>query len=253
MVENVLVAQVLLNHGADINTQNKKGETVAHRRCDPLKKPMLMFLLSDPRISLNLVTTKGVSLLAGLVQLSDIEFASIQPAFDLRPDCIVRLFREHCNSVDIHGLPVLHEASHADTNDYCFEKLMETEGLNVNGDGSTSVLAAAVGNLDALRRLIAKGADLKKASIALSHAIGNPWLYKPASVDAVKLLLDAGVDANETNFQKLTPLDWAMRWGDTKDANQIIAMLIAAGAKYKEAKTDKELCMGNSILKCLLE
>lgn len=253
LVEDVVVAQVLIDNGADINAQNKEGETVFHRRCYPLNKPMLMFLLSDPRISLDLVTTKGQSILAGLVQLSNVEFASILPAFDSRPDALDRLFREQCNSIDQEELPVLHEASHADTNDYCFEKLLETEGLNINGDESGSVLGAAVGNLGALRRLIAKGADLTKASIALSYAIGNPCISLPTSVDAVKFLLDAGVDANEVNFQELTPLEFAMRWGDTKDANHIIAMLIAAGAKYKEAKSDLELRMEKSILKCLLE
>lgn len=253
LVGDVSVAQVLIDHGAEINAQNKKGETVAHRQIDVLNKPMLMFLLSDPRISLNLITTKGVSLLAGLVQLSNIEFASIQPALDSRPECMERLFREQCNSVDQFGTPVLHEASHADTNDYCFEKLMESEALSLNGVGSGSLLAAAVANLGALQSLIDKGADLTKASYALSYAIGNPWHYTQSSVDAVKLLLNAGVDANKVDTQKLTPLDCAMRWGDTKDANHIIAMLIAAGAKYKEAKGGQELSVGNSILKCLLE
>lgn len=240
LTEDVSVARVLIDHGADINAQNKKGETVAHRRVDVLNKPMLMFLISHPKISLNLITKKGVSLLSGLVQLSNIEFALIKPALGSRPDCMDRLFREQCNSVDQFGTPVLHEASHADTNDYCFEKLMETDGLNLNGEGSGTLLAAAVWNPDALRRLT-NGADLKKNSYALSYAIGNPMLNMPSSVDAVKLLLDAGVDVNEVNFLILTPLDCAMRWGDSKDANQIIAMLIAAGAKYKEAKSDKKL------------
>jgi uncharacterized protein len=106
-------------------------------------------------------------------------------------------------------------------------------------DGATPFLRAAQsGDIELMKFLVSKGADPKIATehndTALSVAAGIGWVEgvtyewsEKANVEAVKMILDAGVDVNAVDFEGRTALHGAAHKGRT----EVIQMLADHGAK----------------------
>jgi ankyrin repeat protein len=96
-----------------------------------------------------------------------------------------------------------------------------TRGEDADGN-SALMLAAWHGDADLVRRVLARGGDVK-------HANGNGATALHFAVDdaaKTKLLLDAGADPNASDRGGITPLDLAV--GRT-DAGDIVALMLAHG------------------------
>jgi ankyrin repeat protein len=118
-------------------------------------------------------------------------------------------------------------------------------GAAVAGAGSTPFLrATVVSDLPMMRLLLKSGADPKwtndNGDTALHAAAGLRWddnTMRPAttlgfgteedSIEAVKMLLDLGLDVNAIDKQGFTPVHGAAERG----ANQIVQLLFDHGAK----------------------
>lgn len=92
-VPHSILIEALLAHGADVNAQNHSGETPAHRALLPERRSdQLKILYANENLKLNLVTKTGVSLLPGLIGMSDKNFHDIQPNLLKRDNALDRLF-----------------------------------------------------------------------------------------------------------------------------------------------------------------
>ena len=106
-------------------------------------------------------------------------------------------------------------------------------------DGATPLLRAAQsGDVELMKLLLAKGADPKIATnynvTALAAAAGIGWVegvtyeWSPASnVEAVKMLLDLGLDVNAADADGRTALHGAAH----KGRNEVVQLLVDHGAK----------------------
>jgi ankyrin repeat protein len=108
------------------------------------------------------------------------------------------------------------------------ESLMAKGDVNAKDrHGATPLMyAAAVGSVDAVKALLARGADAKAKNsfdaTALMWGVANP--------EKVRLLLDAGADVNARSKQGMTPLLIAASNAGSMD---IVRLLIAKGADPK--------------------
>jgi ankyrin repeat protein len=106
-------------------------------------------------------------------------------------------------------------------------------------DGATPfVRAAQSGDVDLMKLLLAHGADPKLATdfgdTALSAACGIGWVEgvtyersRAANVEAVKMLLDLGLDVNSANRDGRTPLMGAA----LKGRSEVVQLLVDKGAR----------------------
>ena len=106
------------------------------------------------------------------------------------------------------------------------KSLMDAGDVNLKDrHGATPLMyAAAVGSADAVKMLLAAGADAK-----VKNAFdATPLMWCAANIDKVRMLVDAGADVNARSKQDMTPLLIA-----ASDAGSIdtVRLLIARGAK----------------------
>jgi ankyrin repeat protein len=94
--------------------------------------------------------------------------------------------------------------------------------------------AARDANADAVRKLIASGADVNAPEADGSTAL--LWAAYQSSPDIVSMLLAAGADPNVANDFDVTPLLQASRYGDAPT----IAVLLKGGADLAKATRDGE-------------
>ena len=112
-----------------------------------------------------------------------------------------------------------------------FLKQMINKGADVNtnnyGDKTALMLATENGNLEAVKLLINAGADVNDVNVddyggktALILATEN------GNLDAVKLLINAGADVNESGYKTISPLMASTQNGHIT----VVRLLISAGA-----------------------
>jgi uncharacterized protein len=109
-----------------------------------------------------------------------------------------------------------------------------------NGGFTALHFAAREGEVEAVRQLVAAGADIDARAAdgksALALAIYN------GHYDAAELLIEAGADVNAADAERFTPLFWAVDrrnmewspgfpWTQTADPLPLIEKLLAAGAE----------------------
>jgi ankyrin repeat protein len=109
-----------------------------------------------------------------------------------------------------------------------------------NGGFTALHFAAREGEVEAVRQLVATGADIDARAAdgksALALAIYN------GHYDAAELLIEAGADVNAADAERFTPLFWAVDrrnmewspgfpWTQTADPLPLIEKLLAAGAE----------------------
>jgi ankyrin repeat protein len=111
------------------------------------------------------------------------------------------------------------------------------------------IFAARKSNLEAVKTLLAKGADVN----AKTEYGATPLFFAcdRGNVEIVKLLLDAGADVNITDsFYKSPPVFWAVM----KDHGAIVKLLLEKGARTKESVIFSAVNQGKkNVVKSVLE
>src|SRR5262245_50178180 len=112
--------------------------------------------------------------------------------------------------------------------------LAQLKGLIAAGDvnmkdrrGATPLMyAASVGSVDAVKLLLAAGADAK-----VKNAFdATPLMWGVTNLEKVRLLVDAGADVNARSKQGMTPLLIA---ASNAGSIEIVRLLLAKGAELK--------------------
>src|SRR5512145_3028533 len=112
--------------------------------------------------------------------------------------------------------------------------LVRDEGVNTrDAQGQTPLmLAAAFGSLEAVRTLIASGADVKASSAAGLAALH----FAADDLTKTRMLLDTGADANAVTQLGRTPLIVA---ASTSDSADVVRLLLSRGAHLDAADGQK--------------
>src|SRR5579872_432644 len=108
------------------------------------------------------------------------------------------------------------------------KKLIAVADVNAKDrHGATPLMyAAAVGSPEAVKMLLAAGADAK-----IKNAFdATPLTWGATNLEKVRLLVEAGADVNARSKQGMTPLLVA---ASTAGSIEIVRFLIAHGAKLK--------------------
>ncbi|HEU4619354.1 MAG TPA: ankyrin repeat domain-containing protein [Gammaproteobacteria bacterium] len=115
--------------------------------------------------------------------------------------------------------------------------LAAAPGRNASAaEGASASVAAAARNADAdaVRKLLAEGADVNAPEADGTSAL--VWAAYQQSPELVSLLLKAGADPNAANNFDVTPLLQAARYGDAA----IVKLLLDGGADRSKATRDGE-------------
>jgi PBP1b-binding outer membrane lipoprotein LpoB len=86
------------------------------------------------------------------------------------------------------------------------------------------LIAAAEGNIEAVKQHIAAGTDVG------AKTLGETPLHWVSTKEVAELLIDNGADVNMKNSVGLTPLDWAV----VEDSTEIAELLRKHGGKTKK-------------------
>ncbi|MFN0083854.1 MAG: ankyrin repeat domain-containing protein [Blastocatellia bacterium] len=117
-----------------------------------------------------------------------------------------------------------------------FPSLAQTANLN-----EELLAAARKGNAEAIKSLLAKGADVN----AKSPYGATPLFFAcdRGNAEVVKLLLDAGADVNiRDTFYKSTPLTWAIQ----RDHEDVVKLLVEKSPELKESATAQSVMQGQA-------
>jgi Ankyrin repeats (3 copies) len=111
------------------------------------------------------------------------------------------------------------------------------------------ILAARKSNVEAVKALLAKGADVN----AKTEYGATPLFFAcdRGNAEIVKMLIDAGADVNITDtFYKSPPVFWAV----IKDHGPIVKLLLEKGARTKESVMFSAVNQGKkNVVKSVLE
>jgi ankyrin repeat protein len=199
--------RLLLDHGADVNAVSKEGRTAlliaAHRPSSTAVVRMLMSKGADPHVR----DALGGSALMMAAETGNVE--------------LMRLLVD--NGADVNAAAAAL---------YGFPRFGRVpEGLANLPAGATGltplIIAAENGHAEAVRYLLAKGADPKRRTTVFQ---GDALLAAAGRRDPelARLLLEAGADANSRDYRKATPLTLAAASDEAPAAT--IDLLLKHGA-----------------------
>jgi ankyrin repeat protein len=201
-------AMLLLKHGADANYRaNEKLESPLSCSINKRNIKLAQFMLSHGG-NPNEETPSGTTLLIDLIRKQ-------------APEQLVQILLEAgCdpNRKDNHGKTALCEAVHDDQPGIV--TILLDHHANPNLPGPEHALWPAVYRPACLRILLARGADIRKAPGIMEQATSVN------NIDAVRVLLEAGIDPNSKKDGIYTPLCSAIR----DDRPDIITLLLSHGA-----------------------
>jgi ankyrin repeat protein len=226
-------ARILLDAGADVNETAADGLSVLLVASDGGHEDLALFLLergANPNVKdRNGMTPLHFALVRGLSVVRGVRFGSMADdvSYIIRPVMkrLVKGLLEHGanpNAQLTANLP-------RERNSY---------RPSVRTSGATPyLLAAAAGEADMMRLLVAKGADPRVATkgdntTPLLAAAGGPWLEdrtpeeQRRALEAVQAAVELGADLNAANEKGLTALHGAAYAG----ANEVVEFLISKGA-----------------------
>ena len=197
--------QWLVNHGADVNTRNARGETPLHQVTQKGNYNCVKLLIKAGA-DVNEKTKYAIwSFVIG----------SQDAHYDL-----LHGIETDVNTVSYDGdTALIYAAIYASIE--CVNLLLES-GANVNDEsynGNTALMAAAIrGIIECVKALVRAGADGKNPALLLAA--------KNCHLKCVGFLVKSGADVNVTDREGSTPLMIASKKGNTV----LINFLIAEGA-----------------------
>ena len=223
---------LLLEAGADVNTQNRSGITALHVAW---QNESVVRLLLDRGADVNARTQLGATPLLVASSANGTE-AVVSLLLEKRADP---------DAADVRGVTPLIAA--AGVGNTAVAKLLLGHGANADahapGPGqktATPLMGAAHnGDVELTRLLLARKPDVnatspdndgvvKNGPVAFGSLTALHMATADASPTVVKLLLDAGASVNAVDARGLTPLTWAI--ATDRPEPRIIAMLLNHGA-----------------------
>ena len=231
--------RLLLDKGANVNARSSAGATALMWAVADLAK---VRLLVDRGADVNAVSESGRTALH-LAAMSDNSAPIVQ---------LLRSRGAKADAVDKEGMTTLLAATIG--NDTATIRQLVDAGVNVNdagvpGSDTAARLRPAMGNLEATRLLLSKGANVNAVSGPPDQKVQNgiidlglftPLIFASSlgPVDLVKALLDAGANINAQESRGMTPLMYAVTT-DHGDV-EIAKLLIARGANVNLKSTAGE-------------
>ena len=257
---NVAMAKLLLSRGAEIDRRDSHGLTPLHKIDSEKHLPVLEFFVSNGAdvdakdgIGYTLLQTaiggdrtKTVNLLLKLGAQMDVFSACGLGQVDR-----VRSFlREDPNALHSRlGLPKsspIHWAAICGQTEVL--RLLLKSGANPNAKtlrGSTALLfASANGHLDAVRLLIAKGADVTARANPLGGVTPLHSAAYNGKVEVVKFLLDKGASTADMDSEGGTALHSAAQGGSANMAELLLRRGAAINAKTHRGLTPLDQAEG---------
>lgn len=146
---------------------------------------------------------------------------------------VLQVFLDHGADIDNEweGIPYLHRAAQHNPEPAVAAFLID-RGLDVNQptDRGETPLHLALGNDEpsVAAALIARGADVNGGA-GPRHPLWLALMRNPVNVGLIRLLLEAGADANVAT-RDATPLLHVMRW-DEPARSEVVGLLLERGAK----------------------
>ncbi len=230
--------RLLIDKGADVNARSSAGATALMWAVADLAK---VRLLIDRGADVNAVSESGRTALH-LAAMSDNSAPIVQ---------LLRSRGAKADAVDKEGMTTLLAA--AIGNDTATIRQFVDAGVNVNTPGvlgqTPLLVTASLGNLEATRLLLSKGANVNAVSGPPEQKVQNgiidlglftPLIFASSlgPVDLVKALLDAGANINAQESRGMTPLMYSVTT-DHGDV-EIAKLLIARGANVNLKSTAGE-------------
>lgn len=197
---SLAVKQSLLNHGADVNSMNHRGESALHLAvCDGHSS--LSRLLLDRGADITLKDRNGLAPLSIASQCGLQEVTTVLLEYDLLRQTHLGIFAD-----------ALRRAAHKDH--LSLFKILISKSPNIlstDPEGRNLLhMSSFRGSLKCLKHLAEMGFDIhtldKQRRTCLHHAAAG-------SGEAIDFLLDHGLDPRQPDIDGWTPLIWAARGG----------------------------------------
>jgi len=242
-------AKAMLDGGVDIDQTDVDGATALVVSLMNKKYTFARFLL-DRGANPNLADDKGRAALYAAVDMRNEDYSALpsRKAEDPLPSIeIVKALLDHGANPNLQLTKNLPGRSGMDTGDITLDA------------GTTPLMRAArSGDAEAMRILLAKGADpkiaTKEGNNALMFAAGVGYRDKftrgteAEALESLKVAVDAGLDLGQTNTRGETALHGAANRG----ADSIVQFLVDHGAKLdpktKQGFTPLDVAMGKNVL-----
>ena len=240
-------AKAMLDGGVDINQTDVDGATALVVSLMNKKYTFAKFLL-DRGANPNLADDKGRAALYAAVDIRNEDYSALpsRKAEDPLPSIeIVKALLDHGANPNLQLTKNLPGRSGMDTGDITLDA------------GTTPLMRAArSGDAEAMRILLAKGADpkiaTKEGNTALMFAAGVGYRDKitrgteAEALESLKLAVEAGLDLGQANTRGETALHGAANRG----ADSIVQFLVDHGAKLdaktKQGFTPLDIAMGKN-------
>lgn len=217
---NANLVKLLVSKGAQCEQRNRTGRTALFQAIAMGQKSLVELLLSQGADLLAL-DGSGKTVLFAAVEAGSLELAGL---------CLAKGIDLHCP--DNEGNTVLHEACASDKGElaaFLISKGADVNFRNQAGETPLFTLCKSGGeNVKLAALLINKG-----AAVNLKDFIGMPILLNACQYgkrSMVKLLLEQGADAKQTDRQGLTAAQYALEYGWT-DVTKTLAAKGVVDAK----------------------
>ncbi|WP_372369366.1 ankyrin repeat domain-containing protein [Candidatus Uabimicrobium sp. HlEnr_7] len=238
------IIDMLLNEKCDVNIKNKKGETALSQAFSKKYVDIAKQLIAKSA-NVNVKNSRGDALIFSVLDEAELLKLLVENGAELNvynrtgyTPLMQSLYYEYNDaakyliekSTDVNGgnsknqtTPLIYAIENLE-----FMKLLLEKGANVKAKdkyGNTALLkACSMKNIDIVKLLLEKGADINQ-----QDSYGNTTLMnamKRRRVEIAKLLIEKDVDVNVA-VRNLTALFYVARMGDAK----MMTLLIEKGAK----------------------
>ena len=230
------VAQLLLNHGADINVRGKNGQTPLHGAVDKLHDDAPDWYFS----TIQFLLEHGADVAAqDHDYLTPLHLASQYDGIK-----VVRLLVEHCADVDAldnQFATPLHFASQG--GNARVARVLLKHGADVRAlDGNRSTplhFASQSGDADTARLLLEHGADVHAPNA--NHSVPLHFISRHGDAGAARVLLEHGAIIDARDIEDSTPLHVALQCGNAEVARLLLERSANIHVRNKKNATPEEL------------
>jgi len=235
---SVKVARLLLDHGANINVRNGKGQTPLHiasgRDADEIRE--------DSFDVISFLVERGADVHA----LDDNHLTPLHFASQRGNDKAARLLLGHgavVHALDGNHRTPLHLASESGNTEAA--RLLLEHGADVralDGNHSTPLhFASESGNANTARLLLEHGADVH--ALDNNHSTPLHFISQDGEAGAARVLLEHGAVVDARNNKDSTPLHAASQCGNAKVAHILLDHGANTHVRNKEDQTPQHLLL----------
>ncbi len=193
--ENWDVVEELIKIGADVNIIGNSGQTViSYIKDEERLKKMI-----DMGMDVNIKDEHGNTALIMAIKNKDIELAK----YLIEKGADVKL----CND---DGRSAICVAIENELNDFAFEMIEQSGGVE-NDITNKSFLHTAVefGNIEFVKKLLDKGADINKKDAYGENAL--MCAIRGGAIEIAEFLIERGINVNDVNLENVDALQLALR------------------------------------------